>query len=132
MDFTVFDTKNMDEYVKQAKERWGNTAEYRESEQKALNRSKEENRIVQENLMQIFGDFGKLKDSDPKAPAVQDQVRKLQDYITEHFYKCSDEVLYGLGKMYASGGDFTTNIDEAGGVGTAEYVFRAIQIYCKK
>lgn len=58
-----------------------------------------------------------------------DLVSRLQTYITEHFYTCTKEVLSGFGKMYA-GGDFTKNIDEAGGRGTAEFVDRAIQIYC--
>ena len=26
------------------------------------------------------------------------QVRKLQDYITDHFYTCSDKILCGLGR----------------------------------
>ena len=36
------------------------------------------------------------------------------------------------GKMYSGGGDFTQNIDEYGGAGTADFVDRAIQIYCDK
>ena len=31
--------------------------------------------------------------------------------------------------MYASGGEFTENIDKMGGEGTAEFTHRAIQIY---
>lgn len=34
--------------------------------------------------------------------------------------------------MYSGGGDFTKNIDEYGGEGTAEFVDKAIQIYCEK
>ena len=36
-----------------------------------------------------------------------------------------------LGKMYSGGGDFTYNIDEMRGKGTAEFVSKAIEIYCK-
>ena len=49
----------------------------------------------------------------------------------DHFYKCSDEVLFGLGKMYAAGGEFTDNIDKMGGDGTAEFTYQAINNYCK-
>ena len=35
-----------------------------------------------------------------------------------------------LGQMYAGGGDFTTNIDGAGGEGTAQFASDAIEIYC--
>lgn len=59
-------------------------------------------------------------------------VRRIQDFITENLYTCSDKILSGLGKMYSGGGDFTKNIDEYGGEGTAEFVDKAIQIYCEK
>jgi hypothetical protein len=32
--------------------------------------------------------------------------------------------------MYAAGGEFTENIDSAGGEGTALFVSKAIDIYC--
>ncbi len=83
------------------------------------------------DFMKIFEEFGAMKDKDPAVAEVQEQVKKLQTFITEHFYKCSDEVLSGLGKMYAAGGDFTENIDKMGGEGTAEFTCKAIK-YCIK
>lgn len=132
MDFSVFDTKKLDEYARQAKEQWGKTDEYKEYEQKAQNRSKAEERMLSESFMQIFVDFGKLKGTAPNEPDVQEQVRKLQDFITEHFYKCSNEILSELGKMYAGGGEFTININNYAGEGTAEFTAEAIKIYCEK
>ena len=38
--------------------------------------------------------------------------------------------LQGLAKMYTGGGSMTENIDKAGGKGTAEFVEKAIEIYC--
>ncbi|MCI9315248.1 MAG: MerR family transcriptional regulator [Lachnospiraceae bacterium] len=132
MDFSVFDTQKIDEYAKQAKQRWGKTDAYKESVQKAAGRSKEEEKAVMENFMQIFADFGKLKDTDPRSADARSQVKILQDYITEHFYQCTDEILDGLGQMYAAGGEFTENIDRAGGAGTAQFTAEAIRIYCGK
>ena len=63
-------------------------------------------------------------------PESQDLVKRIQDFITENMYTCSNKILRGLGKMYSSGGDFTRNIDAYGGEGTAEFVDKAIQIYC--
>ena len=80
--------------------------------------------------MLIFVEFGKMKDKKPDDDEVQSQVKKLQDYISENFYKCSNEVLKGLGAMYASGGEFTENIDRAAGNGTAVFVAKAIEMYC--
>ena len=81
--------------------------------------------------MLIFVEFGKMTDEKPEDSDVQRKVKKLQDYITEHFYKCSNEILNNLGKMYASGGEFTENIDKAAGAGTAVFVAKAIESYCK-
>ena len=49
----------------------------------------------------------------------------------KNYYNCTGEILSGLGKMYAAGGEFTRNIDRAGGEGTSDYVNRCIEIYCK-
>ena len=80
---------------------------------------------------EFFAQFGKIRETDPAAEEAQALVKKLQAYITEHFYTCTKEILGGLGKMYAGGGDFTTNIDRMGGEGTAEFASRAIAIYCR-
>ena len=132
MDFKAFDTRKIDEYAKRAKEQWGQTAEYKEFEEKTKNWTKDDETAVTNDFMQIFVEFGLMKEMNPSDEKVQFQVKKLQDYITEHFYKCSNEILAGLGKMYVGGGEFTENIDAAGGVGTAEFTNAAIEIFCKE
>ena len=42
LDFTAFDSSKLDEYAKRAKERWGNTPEYKEFVEKDQKRSKSE------------------------------------------------------------------------------------------
>ena len=132
MDFSAFDAKKLDEYAAQAKATWGQTEAFKEFE--AKNRSKSKNQQHQEGvlMMKLFEEFGQMLDSTPESEEVQAQVKKLQDYITEHFYTCTKEILSGLGKMYAGGGSMTENIDKAGGLGTAAFVNEAIQIYCSK
>ena len=132
MDFSAFDTSKIEEYVRRAKEQWGNTAEFKESEEKAKGRTKEEEKDVMVQFMQIFSEFGAIKDQAPDGTEAQSQVKKLQDYITEHFYQCSDEILSGLGQMYAADGEFKENIDRAGGEGTAVFVSDAICCFCGK
>ena len=130
MDFSAFDTKKMDEYAARAKAIWGKTDAYREYEQKTGALTDEQKNAIGENMMVLFKEFGTMLQMDPGAEAVQGQVKKLQDYITEHFYTCTKEILKGLGKMYAGGGSMTENIDRAGGPGTAEFAAKAIDIYC--
>ena len=103
MDFKAFDRSKLDEYSRQAKDM------YKESPE-----------------------AGTLKDTDPASPEAQDLVKRIQDFITGNLYTCSKKILSGLGKMYSGGGDFTKNIDEYGGEGTAEFIDKAIQIYCRE
>ena len=81
--------------------------------------------------MDILAAFGTMKDKGADATETQEQVKKLQAYITEHYYTCTKQILAGLGQMYAAGGEFTENIDATGGKGTAEFVAKAIEGYCK-
>ena len=132
MDFSAFDTKKIDVYTKQAKEQWGTTDAYKEFEEKSKDRTKEDTTDIAINFMKIFAELGELRNQEPDAPEVQSLVKKLQNYITEHYYKCTPEILSSLGKMYAAGGEFTENIDRAGGIGTAEFTAKAIEIFCQK
>ena len=131
MDFTVFDKTKIEEYEKRAKEQWGNTEAFAEFEQKGKGRSEEETKQSWAEFMQLFAEFGKLMNKKPEEEAVQKQVKKVQDYITEHFYKCTNEILQGLGKMYAANEEFKENIDRAGGEGCAQFISEAIAVYCK-
>ena len=131
LDFSAFDTSKIDEYAKQVKATWGQTEAYKECEKKSKDRTPEEEKVLGSDLMEIFVEFGKMKEKDPEAEEVQAQVQKLKDYITKNYYTCTNEILSGLGNMYSCGGEFTENIDKTAGEGTAEFVDRAIQVFCK-
>ena len=128
VDFTAFDTSKIDEYTERAKKKWGDTEAYKEFEQKK--RSNSENKQVMEDFMEIFAEFGELKDGSPESTEAQAMVKKLQGFITEHFYTCTDEILSGLGKMYAADGEFRDHINSVGGKGAAEFASAAIAAYC--
>lgn len=130
MDFSAFDRSKLDEYAARAKAAWGNSPAYREYQEKAKNRTPKEDQILSGQCMMIFREFGKIKDTDPSSDIAQALVIKLQRFLTEHFYTCTDQILSGLGKMYAGGGEFTKSIDEYAGEGTAVFVNKAIQAYC--
>ena len=131
MDFSVFDTKKMDEYAAQAKERWGETEAYKEYELKSKARTREDNSKMGQDLMALFAELGKIKDVDPSSETAQTAVKKIQEFITANYYTCTKEIFKGLGLMYAAGGSMTENIDKAGGEGTAEFASKAIEIYCE-
>lgn len=127
MNFDAFDTKKIDEYAAQAKAEWGKTDAYKEFEKKSEGRSREMEQKLGAEMMNIFAEIGKRKESAPDSEEVIALVKKLQKHITENYYTCTDEILLGLGQMYAGGGEFTANIDKAGGAGTAVFTCEAIK-----
>ena len=129
MDFKVFDTKKIEEYSKEAKNKWGETLEYKEYETKSKNWTKKDQSDIMKNFMKIFEEFGQMKDEDPSSLKVQLQVKKLQEYITNHFYNCSNDILKSLGEMYEHSDEFTENINKAGGPNTAKFVNKAIKFF---
>ena len=130
MDYTVFDAKKIDEYKERAKKQWGTTDAYKEYEEKSKGWTGGEEKNLAAAMMKLFAEFGQMKDLDPAKPEAQAQVKKLQDYITANFYNCTNQILAGLGQMYTADGEFTENIDKAGGAGTAKFAAKAIEIYC--
>lgn len=128
-NFEVFDTHKIDEYAAQAKASWGATDAYREFEKNSERRSREEEKLLGVRMMEIFSEFGTVRNRSPKADEAQNLVEKLKTYITKHYYTCTDEILESLGRMYAEGGAMTANIDKYAGNGTAIFVNETIKAY---
>ena len=127
MTFKPFDKSQLAAYEKLAKESWGDTEAYKEYEQKSSGENDIDMQRDAEGLMDIFYEFGDMKDKDVNDSGVQALVIKLQQYITDHYYKCTDQILLCLAQMYTAGGEMTANIDAAGGKGCAEFVRKAIE-----
>ena len=130
LDFSVFDKTKLKEYEAEAKEKWGKTSAFKEYEEKG--RSNDDNSFIAGEMMKIFEEFGRISGGSPESGEAQELVKKLQAFITENYYNCTDEILSGLGKMYVFDERFTKNIDKAGGIGTAEFVSKAIATFCEK
>jgi len=132
LNYEGFDYQKIDDYTTQAKTMWGKTDAWKEFEQKNSGRSREEGKALESDLMALFVELGALRDNAPGSEAVQNWVARLQAFITDHFYTCTNPILKGLGEMYAGGGSMTENIDAAGGRGTGAFAKEAIDIFCAK
>lgn len=129
MKFDAFDDSKIDAYAAEAKAKWGKTEAYKEFQQKTQGQSKEQQRKDGDGLMAIFAEMGKIRELSPESEEAQALIRKLQTYITDHYYTCTLQILKGLGQMYIAGDSMTDNINAAGGPGTAEFAHRAIEVY---
>ena len=123
----------MKDYKTEARERWGNTDVYREHEKKTKNYTKEKWAEINGGLMAIFAEFAECKNKEfvTNSPEVQSLVVKLQEYITQSYYTCTNEILAGLGQMYVADERFKKNIDKYGD-GTAEFAAGAINFFCNQ
>ena len=123
----------MKSYETEARERYGNTAAYKEHEQKTKNYTKEKWAKANDGMMAIFAEFAACKANGESADSAEAQtlVSKLQAHITTNYYTCTDAILAGLGKMYVADERFKKNIDKYG-EGTAEFAAEGIRIYVEK
>ena len=114
-------------YYEEARERWGNTAAWRDFEKRSGSADE-----AADGLMKLFARLGELKELPPESRDAQAAVSDIQQYITAHYYECTDEIFAGLGEMYVADERFRKNIDKAGGDGTEEFARDAIRLYCGK
>ena len=120
----------LNDHEAEVRERWGDTQAFREHTQKTKQYAKEKWSEVNDGLMAIFAEIAACKDSGVSADSAEAQalVAKLQAHITANYYTCTDEILAGLGKMYALDERFKKNIDKYG-ERTAEFAAEGIRIY---
>ena len=131
LEFNSWDPKKIDEYQAQAETLYGKSEAWQEYTQKAKSRTKEQNKNINDKVMDFFVELGRIKHLSPDSMEAQTWVKELQTFFTENFYTCTPQILKGLGEMYAGGGSMTENIDAAGGKGTGAFALEAIKVYCK-
>lgn len=114
----------------EAKDKWGHTEAYKEFEQRTADYTEGNWNSAANGMDIILAKFAQCKEQGNTPDSVQAQtlVKELQDFITQNFYTCTNEILKGLGVMYVADERFKENIDKHGS-GTAEFVSKAIGIY---
>ena len=127
----VFDSSELDRYQAEAKEKWGSTAAYREYEEKTKQYGHQERKDLAEGMDQMLAAFAQCmkQGNAPDSAQAQTLVKSLQNHISENCYRCTEEILAGLGQMYVADERFRSNIDKHA-EGTAAYISEAIGIYC--
>ena len=135
MSFKQFDSNEVEnikkKYAKEAEELYGHTKEYKESMKKSENYTDEDKERINIESALIMKEFYNNRSLNADDEKVQKLVEKWQNHITKYYYKCTKEILQGLGMMYINDERFKKNIDR-NGEGTAEFMAEAIKIYCKR
>lgn len=129
----AFDMKEIEQmkkqYAQEAKARWGHTDAYAQSEARTKAYGPGDWAEIQAGMDARMAAFADVRTLDARDARVQARVSDWQQYITDHFYACTDEILEGLGQMYLADERFRENIDRHG-EGTAACMAAAIAAYC--
>lgn len=126
--------KGFDEsqYEEEARERWGKTTQYAESQKKWASYSKEEKEAIKAEGEDLTNRMvSKDPNVSPDDPDVQAAVGEYHTYINKYFYSCEVDFLRGLADMWVEDPRFASNYERVR-EGGAEFVREAVHIYCDR
>ena len=130
MNLQGFDNRELedkrDAYAQEARERWGHTEAYKESERRTAGYRAKDWEMIRKEMDEVFGGFAALVGQDPTSPAVRAQVERWRAVIASRFYACDDAMLANLGAMYLADERFTKTLDGYG-EGTAKLMSEAMR-----
>lgn len=123
----VFGAFDPTEYEDEVKERWGETAAYKQSAERTSRYGKEDWVRIGQEADGINEQFLSLMaaGTPPDDEAAMDVAEAHREHISKWFYDCPKSSHAGLGQMYIADQRFRDNIDKAG-AGLAEYMSAAI------
>lgn len=133
--FNAFDNSEVialqEQYYEEVLSRWGNTKEFEQFNEKNKKMKVNEWGELEEKVKEIFTEMASYINDSPSKPEVQKLIARWQEFITENFYDCSNEILRCLGEMYVGDERFTKFFNSIHD-NLAEFVNEAIKVYCNK
>ncbi len=131
--FEGFDDQKIEEYKKEAKERWGHSEAFKESERRTAKYTKADWDEIKAEAKDITLKLADLmtEGKDPADDAVQEQVGRWFKHINDRFYTCSPEIFRGLATGYVEDKRFTATYDSVR-PGLAEFKSKAMHIFCDR
>ena len=124
--FNGFKKEDLNKYEDQAIEKYG-----KETIEESKKRQSGKEDIVAEKFNSVFRSMAEYKQDglNIEEKEVQSKVEDLYNYMNKYAFDCSVEVFSYIGKGYSQNPEFKNNIDKFG-EGIAEYISKAIEIFC--
>ena len=126
----IFDGFDESEYEEEARQRWGNTVAYAESQKRWGSYSADEKQAIkvegQEITRRMVGSDGGVKADDPQ---IQAAIADYMSYINRNFYTIDKEMLGNLSDMWVADPRFAVNYERIR-KGGAAFVREAVHIFC--
>lgn len=124
--------EQMDTYTEEARQRWGNTAAFKQSEERVAKMGKAGLKKVLEESKRITVAIAEemKKGSVPESAAVQELIAKHYNWLRA-FYEPNLELYRGLAEMYVADPRFKANYERVA-EGLAEFLSVAMLRYAEK
>ena len=124
--FNGFKKEDLNKYENQAIEKYG-----KETIEDSKKRQSGKEDIVAEQFNEVFRSMAEYKKDgiSIEESKVQSRVEDLYNHMNQYAFDCSVEVFSYIGKGYVHNPEFKSNIDKFG-EGVAEYISKAIEIFC--
>ncbi|WP_374928501.1 MerR family transcriptional regulator [Kytococcus sedentarius] len=113
---------NFDDYQAEAEQRWGDTPQWDQSQQRVAKYSKADWEKVKAESDQLLRDLAAAMDAGEPATGerAMDAAEAHRQHIIEWFYDCTPEIHRGLGEMYVADERFRKTYEDVA-PGLAEY-----------
>jgi DNA-binding transcriptional MerR regulator len=124
-----FNKDEMDQYAEEAKQRWGHTEAYKQSQERVAKMSKEDMQLLKENGEKWCAKLATMMDLSPKSPEIQEMIEQHYQGLRT-FYEPNLKMYRGLGDMYVADARFTAYYDKHA-PGLAKFLREAMHYYCE-
>ncbi|MCC7105683.1 MAG: MerR family transcriptional regulator [Chloroflexi bacterium] len=129
--FSGFDDSKLEAYREEARQRWGHTEAYKESERRAASYTRADWDAIKAESQEIERHLAALADRDPADPEVQRWIARHHQQINDRFYTCSLEVYRGLGDLYVDDPRFAAYYDRVR-PGLARFMREAMRVHADR
>jgi len=129
MNAKMFEGFDPPQYEQEARERWGGTPQFEESQRRTRGYTKADWDRIRDESGRIMEGLVAVMDRGPADPQVQQWIGRHHRQINERFYACSPEVYRGLADLYVDEPRFTAFFDEYR-PGLARFMRDAMKVYC--
>lgn len=126
--YDSFADEEMKEYAQEAKEKWGNTDAYKQSQARVGKMTKAQMAQLKEDGKKHMEALAAAMDLGVESPEVQALIKKSHESVN-FFYDCSVEMFRNLGKMYEDDPRYGAYYEKFR-PGLAAFVHKAIEVYC--
>jgi DNA-binding transcriptional MerR regulator len=116
-------------YEAEAKEKWGDTPQWKESQRKTRRYTKVDWAAIRGENARIIQGIADAMGRGERDAAVQDGVRQFHEHINRRYYTCTAEIFRGLADGYVDDPRFAATWEKIK-PGLAAFLRKAMLVYC--